>query len=207
MNHCSCLKCFKWSEWEVSVGLMSLGWTRLVDSHCPMCPLGKDDCTRPFSLAPPLVCGHGQGNRGASPPSLSIQNRPFAGSSLSWHRPSPGPAGPSRLPSRYPDWALALPHTGLRGASGGLCGLAKPWALSRSSCDLRSGLWFVPQVEPLLGLGHMASWARRICRGPAPLLNLPSRLDGCPPVLEDVDSLSCLSCGTVLAWQLIKDFN
>lgn len=57
------------------------------------------------------------------------------------------------------------------------------------------------------GFGPHGILSEACLQGPGPLLNLPPRLDGCPPVLEGVDPLSCLSCGTVLAWQLIKDFN
>lgn len=68
-----------------------------------------------------------------------------------------------------------------------------------------------PGVEPLPGTPARiwATTAREACVcGGAGLLLCPRPcLDGCPPGLKDVGSLSRLSWGKVLAWQLIKDFN
>ena len=109
-----------------------------------------------------------------------------------------GPAGPGRLPSRCPDWALALPRPGLLGACGGPCGLAKPWVGPRSSHDLRSGT--VPQLEPLSGFGPPRILSEACLQGPGPSAEPPASLGWLPACAEGCGLIILSVLRAVYAW-------
>lgn len=80
--------------------------------------------------------------------------------------------------------------------------------LARDLCQTRD--WprrGTPARHPCPDLGHHSPGGVCVCGGAGLLLCPRPCLDGCPPGLKDVGSLSRLSWGKVLAWQLIKDFN